>query len=347
MRSPGVKAVLVLGIESSCDETSAAVVEDGQRVISNIVSSQIPVHAKYGGVVPELASRAHVLDIVPTIEAATAVCPLSDIDAIAVTQGPGLVGSLLVGIEMAKALAYRHQLPLVGVNHVEAHLMAAMIAAEQSDGEATPPPSFPFVGLVVSGGHTSLYLVRDWGDCVLLGQTRDDAAGEALDKVGKMLGLGYPGGMHIDRLATTGDPAAFAFPRAMRQRDSLEFSFSGLKTAVAHQLAKLDLSQQQTLHDVCASVLEAVVDVLVRKSIIAAQLHGVRELIISGGVSANRRLRLRMHQACEQAGLRFLVPPRSLCTDNAGMIAGLGYHRLQGLRAFDAFDLNARASWPL
>ncbi|MDX9719161.1 MAG: tRNA (adenosine(37)-N6)-threonylcarbamoyltransferase complex transferase subunit TsaD [Myxococcota bacterium] len=337
----------VLGIESSCDETSAAVVEDGVKVLSNVVSSQIPVHAKYGGVVPELASRAHVLDIVPVVREALLSAGDAPIDAVAVTKGPGLVGSLLVGIEMAKALAYQRQVPLVGVHHVEAHLMAPLIQTDPSSSSSTPL-TFPFVGLVVSGGHTSLYLVQDWGELELLGQTRDDAAGEALDKVGKLLGLGYPGGMHIDRLAATGDPKAFDFPRGMRQRESLEFSFSGLKTSVAQQVAKLGAQiEGQLLADVCASTLEAVVAVLVRKSIVAAKRHGVEHLIISGGVSANRRLRQRMAELCEQEGLCFHVPPRNLCTDNAAMIAGLGYHRLQGLSGFEAFELNAQASWPL
>lgn len=342
--------MVILGIESSCDECSAAVVVDGREVRSNVVASQIPVHARYGGVVPELASRAHVLDIVPTIEQALsdAGVTLADIDGIAVTQGPGLVGSLLVGLEMAKALAYRRNCPLAGINHIEAHLTAPAIAVEPG----WDPLELPCVGLVVSGGHTSLFRFDAPGRYRALGHTRDDAAGEALDKVGKMLGLGYPGGVYIDRLAKAGgDPHAHEFPRAMRRHDSLEFSFSGLKTAVRTFLEKQTAPLEgQALADLCASVQEAVADVLVYKLLNAARAERVRCIVISGGVSANSRLRTRILTEGRAAGFAVSVPPFSLCTDNAGMIAGLGYHYLrepvEAGRGFEGFDLNARASWP-
>ena len=335
----------LLAIESSCDESSAAIWQEGQ-LVANIVASQIPIHARYGGVVPELASRAHVLDVPKVVEQALASSQLSleQIDAFAVTQGPGLVGSLLVGIEMAKALAYSVDKPLLGVNHIEAHLMAAAIAVEEGWDEL----SFPFVGLVVSGGHTSLYLVEETGRYTALGHTRDDAAGEALDKVGKMLGLGYPGGIHIDRLAKTGDRKALRFPRAMKRRGNLEFSFSGLKTSVLTHLEREGKPEgERALADLCASVQEAVVDVLVSKLIWAARANQAKCVVISGGVSANSRLRERLREASRSAGLAACVPPRSLCTDNAGMVAGLGafYFERQPSACFSSHELNARSSW--
>lgn len=337
----------VLGIESSCDETSAAIVVDGREVRSNIIATQIPIHEKYGGVVPELASRSHVLDLIPVIEQALegAGVTLDQVDGVAVTSGPGLVGALLTGLEVAKGLAYSRGLPLVGVNHVEAHLMAARIAVD----EGFTFPELPFVGLVVSGGHTSLIRADGVGDYTQLGHTLDDAAGEALDKVGKMLGLGYPGGVHIDRISEGGDPQAHAFPRALKQRDNFNFSFSGLKTSARTFLERLDaLPEGQALRDFCASVQEAVVDALVRKTVFAARAQKVKHVVLSGGVSANRRLRARMLEACAKHGLALAVPPRRLCTDNAAMIAGLGYHYLSDADThFDAYQLDARASWPV
>jgi N6-L-threonylcarbamoyladenine synthase len=351
MTSPPLK---ILGIETSCDETSAAVVEGGRWVRSNVVASQVPLHARYGGVVPELASRAHIVDIIPVVERALAEAnvSLADLDGVAVTQGPGLVGSLLVGVELAKAVALRYDLPLVGVNHVEAHLMAPLIAAD----EGMERPTLPFVGLVVSGGHTSLIRADAVSAYTILGQTLDDAAGEALDKAGKMLGLGYPGGVKIDHLSDGGDPSAVALPRALRRRDSLDFSFSGLKTAVRTYLESQPASPQgQALADICASVQEAVVEVLVDKTLRAAKAQGVEWVIISGGVSANRRLRARIQEAAAAQGLRASIPPRPLCTDNGAMIAGLGYHYLTRAIAahaparlgFAAAAMNARASWPV
>ncbi len=340
--------MLVLGIESSCDECAASVVRDG-AILTNCIATQVPVHARYGGVVPELASRAHILDVVPVIEAALqqAEVEASQLDAIAVTQGPGLVGSLLVGIEAAKALAYCYDLPLLGMHHIEAHLMAATHAV----AAPSEPPSFPFVGLVVSGGHTSLFLAHDLGQYTALGHTLDDAAGEALDKVGKMLGLGYPGGIHIDKLSRDGDPKAFRFPRALPQKDSLDFSFSGLKTSVLHHLQKeATLPSGQALADLCAAVLEAVVDVLVKKTLRAARKHRVRHVVISGGVSANQRLRAHMRERAALDGINVAIPPLPLCTDNAAMVAGLAHAylvRQAPPKGFAAFDLSARASWPL
>lgn len=340
----------ILGIESSCDESGAAVVVDGVHVLSNAVATQIPVHARYGGVVPELASRNHVLDILPVVRKALSEAEMSlrELDGIAVTQGPGLVGSLLVGIETAKALAYSADLPLVGVHHIEAHLVAAFVARDND----APPPPLPFIGLVVSGGHTSLFRVDAIGQYTLLGQTRDDAAGEALDKVGKMLGLGYPGGVAIDRLSTQGNPQAIDFPRAMRRRDTFDFSFSGLKTAVRTYLEGLTEAHREAQpHNVCASVQEAVVDILVFKALAAAKAEKAKAIVISGGVSANRRLRKLLRERAEPRGIEVFIPPMWLCTDNAAMIAGLGEHVLAdylaagGKRGFDAFGLDARSSW--
>jgi N6-L-threonylcarbamoyladenine synthase len=347
--------VRVLGIESSCDETSASVVEDGRVVRSNVVASQVPLHARYGGVVPELASRAHILDIIPVIEQALAEAGvgLGELDGVAVTQGPGLVGSLLVGVEVAKALALRHDLPLVGVNHVEAHLMAPLIEVD----EGMERPEFPFVGLVVSGGHTSLIRADGVGRYQILGQTLDDAAGEALDKAGKMLGLGYPGGVKIDQLSDGGDAKAVALPRALRRKDSFDFSFSGLKTAARTFIASQPSPiEGQALADLCASLQEAVVDALVDKTLRAAKAQGVRWVVVSGGVSANRRLRARMQEAAAAVGLQVAIPPRPLCTDNGAMIAGLGSLHLQRLLAdlpqgqrlgFTASGMNVRSSWPV
>jgi N6-L-threonylcarbamoyladenine synthase len=278
--------VLVLGIETSCDETAAAIVEDGRRVLADVVASQILVHAPYGGVVPEVASRQHVATIVPVIQrtVADAGITLGDLDAIAVTCGPGLVGALLVGVETAKSLAFALGKPLVGVNHLAGHLAAVFL------GDDAPPP-FPHLALLVSGGHTALIRVDEPGRTSLLGATRDDAAGEAFDKVGKLLGLGYPGGVAIDRLAATGNPRAVELPRALPARDDLDFSFSGLKTAVSTRLAKTGVPEGTALADFCASFQSAVVDVLVRKSRRALVREGLGALVVCGGVAANRGLR--------------------------------------------------------
>lgn len=326
--------MVVLGIESSCDETAAALVRDGKTILSNVVASQDEVHRTYGGVVPELASRHHLENIIPTVTAASAQAGigLSDLDGIAVTQGPGLVGSLLVGLSVAKALAYVLDVPYVGVNHIEGHIAAVSLEHELS---------YPLLALVVSGGHTSLYEARGPGHYTLLGQTRDDAAGEAFDKVAKFLCLGYPGGIIIDRLSTCGDPHAFPFPRPMGGNDSLDFSFSGLKTAVINVVKKMNHTPAPSeVRDIVASFQEAVIDVLVEKAFLAAAKRNLTRVAICGGVAANRRLRVRLGEEAAQRGLSLYVPHPSLCTDNAAMIAAAGYGSLQcGVRA--PFDLNA------
>jgi len=330
--------IRVLGIETSCDETAAAVVEDGCRALSDVVSTQIEIHRRWGGVVPELASRNHVVQVMPVVdEAVTRAGGPAMVDAIAVTSGPGLVGALLVGVQVAKALALAWEKPLVGVNHLEGHLLAAFL------GEA--PPTFPFLGLVVSGGHTSLYEARAFGDYRLLGQTRDDAAGEAFDKGAKLLGLPYPGGVAIDTLARTGDPRAIRFPKAVVKGADLDFSFSGLKTALLHHVKKHGVPAGQGLADLCASYQEAIVGALVQKAVRAARRFQLPTLVLAGGVAANSRLRAAAAEAA--AGyddLRLVVPAARLCTDNAAMIAVAGTHALErGLRAGE--DLAADPAW--
>ena len=335
--------MLVLGLESSCDETAAAVVADGTRVLSDVVASQVDMHARYGGVVPELASRAHVANIIPVIEEALAQAgvTLGDIGAVAVTQGPGLIGALLVSVQAGKGIAYGRGLPLVGVHHLEGHLSAVYLEPE--------PPPFPHLALVVSGGHTSLIRVDDHGNLVELGATRDDAAGEAFDKVAKLLGLGYPGGVMIDRLAKSGDPTAVGFPRAMTKKETgYEFSFSGLKTAVLVHVQASGRPAGQALADLCASFQDTVVEVLVRKTRQAARDHGLRHVQMCGGVAANSRLRSQMAAAGAEDGFRVHVPPPARCTDNAAMIAAAGFFRLRrgslsnlGLAADSALPLPA------
>lgn len=309
----------VLGIESSCDETAAAVVEDGRRILSSVVASQVAVHHPYGGVVPELASRKHLEAIGPIVAQAIANAGLTSdqIDALAVTQGPGLVGALLVGFCFAKAFAHARKIPWVGVDHLEGHLHSVRFADS--------PPSMPFMALLASGGHTGIYHVMARDRSLLLGQTRDDAAGEAYDKVAKMLGLGYPGGGVIDRLARQGNPQKVHFKRPFLDKQAFDFSFSGIKTAVLRHLQTHPHPSHQEKADIVAGFQEAVVDVLVHKLIHAALVKGCHHIAVVGGVAANGRLRERLAEAAQDQGLAVHIPPLSLCGDNAVMIAALGY----------------------
>jgi N6-L-threonylcarbamoyladenine synthase len=332
--------MLVLGLESSCDETAAALVEDGVFVRGDAVASQVAVHAEWGGVVPEIASRHHVINLIPVLQTALdrAGARLDDVDGIAVTRGPGLVGALLVGVQAAKAMAWARRLPLVGVNHLEGHLSAVWL-------DGTRGPSFPHLALLVSGGHSELVIARDHGVYELLGATRDDAAGEAFDKVGKMLGLGYPAGPTIDKLAQTGDPKAFTLPRPMHGR-GLDFSFSGMKTAVQTLLQRQGVPAGQALADLCASFQASVIEQLVRKTRLALEEHGIKQLQVAGGVAANRGLRAALAELTSALGVELFVPSPARCTDNAAMIAAAGYWRLaRGERA--DLTLNATASLPL
>jgi N6-L-threonylcarbamoyladenine synthase len=328
--------VVVLGLESSCDDTAAAVLRDG-RLVSSVVSSQDAVHGPYGGVVPELASRHHVRNVLAVVDAALgrAELHLDDVEGIAVTRGPGLIGSLLVGLSVAKGIALRRALPLVGVHHLEGHLLAANLDRDPGD-----PVAFPFLGLVVSGGHSGLYLARRPGDYACLGKTRDDAVGEAFDKVAKTLGLGYPGGPVIDRLARTGDPSAVRFPRARLKRGRFDLSFSGFKTAVWDHPPQAD-----DLPDLAASIQEALVDMLAVTTAEALDATAADRLVVSGGVSANRRLRARMAELGEERGIEVIIPRPALCTDNAAMIALAGWPRLAAGES-DGLAVEADAALP-
>ncbi|HUN54953.1 MAG TPA: tRNA (adenosine(37)-N6)-threonylcarbamoyltransferase complex transferase subunit TsaD [Smithella sp.] len=330
--------MLVLGIESSCDETAAAVIQNG-KMLSNVIASQIAVHSPYGGVVPEIASRKHIEAINPVINQALndAHVTLNDLEGIAVTRGPGLIGSLLIGLSAAKALAFALDIPLIGVNHLEGHIAAAFLAEKV--------PAVPFVALVVSGGHTSVYLATSYQEYELMGQTRDDAAGEAFDKAAKLLNLGYPGGVVIDKMAKGANPRAVAFPRAMK--DSPDFSFSGLKTSLLTMLKKRgrDFAAEE-LPDIVAGYQEAIVDVLVEKTIKAAKDNGIKRIVVCGGVAANSRLRERFAADTAARNLELFIPPVILCTDNAAMIGAIGEIMLNaGYR--DSLDLNAVSRWPL
>ena len=329
------KDTLILAIESSCDETAASVVKNGRCVLSNIISSQIAIHTLYGGVVPEIASRKHIEKINQVVEAALkeADVTLDDIDAIGVTYGPGLVGALLVGVAEAKAIAYAKKKPLVGVHHIEGHVSANYI--EHPDLEP------PFLCEIISGGHTHLVNVKDYGSFEILGRTRDDAAGEAFDKVARAIGLGYPGGPKIDKLAKEGNPHAIDFPRAHMEDAPYDFSFSGVKSAVLNHLNKCRMTGEPIVEaDIAASFQQAVVDVLVDNAIRAAKDYHMDRLAIAGGVASNGALRAAMEAACEKEGIRFYRPSPIFCTDNAAMIGVAAYYEYQkGTR--HGWDLNA------
>ncbi len=335
--------MLILGIESSCDDTAAAVVEDGRVVRSSIVASQDEIHSKYGGIVPELASRRHIEMIIPVVEQALrkAGVAIGDIGGVAVTQGPGLVGSILIGLSFAKSLSYSRGLPLTGVNHIEAHPMAAFLSGADQDAKEQ---EFPFVALVVSGGHTTLLYFEAFTSYKVIGQTLDDAAGEAFDKVAKLLGLGYPGGAAIERVARTGDRAKVALPRPLMSKGSLDFSFSGLKTAVLNVIKGRGPLTETDISDIAAGFQEAAVDTLVQKAVWSIEATGARSLVLAGGVACNQRLRERLSEAALREGFRLSVPEARFCSDNGAMIAALGYHQIvKGV--VGSLDMNASPAW--
>ncbi len=338
-----LKPARILAIESSCDETACAIVENGRAMLSSVVASQMEIHARYGGVYPEVASRQHVLSITPVVEQALAQAHLTlkDIDAIAVTQGPGLAGSLVVGMNMAKGLALGAGLPLVGVNHLEGHLYSAWV---YEAGDTIPPePQFPLMVLLVSGGHSELNLMTDHLTYQRLGSTLDDAAGEAFDKVSRLIELGYPGGPAIQKAAEEGEVGRFNFPRAWLE-GTYDFSFSGLKTAVLYEVRELKKkSGHLPVHDLAASFQKAVVDVLFKKTMDAAREFGAKQILVAGGVSANRALRQTFRAQTE---FPVHIPPLSLCTDNAAMIASAGYYRF-ALGHVSGLDIDVLPTWPL
>lgn len=329
------ETVTILAVETSCDETAAAVIENGREVLSNVISSQIALHTLYGGVVPEIASRKHIEKIDQVMEEALSQAgkKLSDMDAIAVTYGPGLVGALLVGVSAAKAVSFASGIPLIGVHHIEGHISANYI----ENKELEPP----FVCLVVSGGHSHLVVVKDYGEYEILGRTRDDAAGEAFDKVARAIGLGYPGGPKIDKVSKEGNPDAIAFPRAKVGDSDYDFSFSGLKSAVLNYLNSCEMKGETFCQaDVAASFQKAVVDVLTEHSMHAVESCGIKKFAIAGGVASNSALREALAKACEERGVAFYHPSPILCTDNAAMIGAAGYYEyVKGVR--HGYDLNA------
>ena len=330
--------MIVLTIESSCDETAAAVVRDGREVLSSIVASQVDIHSRFGGVVPELASRSHTEAITVVIDEALSAAGLTldDIEGIGVTRGPGLIGALLVGLSVGKSIAFARNLPLVGLHHMEGHILAALLEHEIS---------FPFLALAVSGGHTHLYRVDAIGRYATLAQTRDDAAGEAFDKVSKLLGLGYPGGVHIDRLAAKGDPEVISFPRPMKHK-GLDFSFSGVKTAVRNHVQNHPVTSDDALPDIAAGFQESVVDVLSHKTFKAAREHSLDRIVVCGGVACNSGLRSRMKEMAEGEGKDVYFPSPALCADNAAMLGVAADYYLQS-DIPDFLSLNALANWSL
>jgi N6-L-threonylcarbamoyladenine synthase len=338
-----LKPARILAIETSCDETACAVLENGRELLSSTVASQMDIHARYGGVFPEVASRQHVLSIIPVVEQTLSLSNLTlkDIDAIAVTRGPGLAGSLVVGMNMAKGLALGTNLPMIGVNHLEGHIYSSWI---YNAGETAPPePQFPLMALLVSGGHTELNLMTDHLTYRRLGSTLDDAAGEAFDKVARLLGLSYPGGPSIQRAAETGDPTRFKFPRA-KVENPYDFSFSGLKTAVLYTVNDLKKKNNALpVEDLAASFQATVVEVLFKKTIQAARDHDAKEILVAGGVSANRALRQAFQSQDE---FKVHIPPFALCTDNAAMIAAAGYYRYS-LGHVSELDIDVQPTWPL
>lgn len=311
----------ILAIESSCDETAAAVVQDGRKVLSNIISSQIEIHKLYGGVVPEIASRKHIEKVIQVVDEALkeASLTMDEIDAVAVTYGPGLVGALLVGVSAAKSIAFAHNKPLIGVHHIEGHISANYIENEELEP--------PFLCLVVSGGHTNLVIVKDYGEYEVLGKTRDDAAGEAFDKVARAIGLGYPGGPKIQKISEEGNKDAIAFPRAKVADNPFDFSFSGLKSSVLNYINSCEMKGEEiNKADIAASFQEAVVDVLVSHTIEGAKQLGFKKIAMAGGVASNAVLREEMKEACERRGFKFYHPSPILCTDNAAMIGAAAYY---------------------
>ncbi|MBW2465954.1 MAG: tRNA (adenosine(37)-N6)-threonylcarbamoyltransferase complex transferase subunit TsaD [Deltaproteobacteria bacterium] len=335
--------MLLLAIESSCDETAAAVLQDGVNLLSSVVDSQIQVHSPYGGIVPELASRRHIATIYPVVEQALqqAGVRLDQLDAIAATQGPGLVGSLLIGMSFAKAAAYVENLPCIGVDHMAGHLLSIFLGKDT--------PSFPYIALIASGGHSSIYIVHDHLSYEQIGQTRDDAAGEAFDKVAKLLGLGYPGGPVIAEKAEKGKREAISFPRAWLEADSFDFSFSGVKTAVVNFVNRAKQKNEElNIPDICASFQEAVADVLVEKTIMAARKFGIDRIVLAGGVGANQRLREHLTFRALEEDMGVFLPPKHFCTDNAAMIAIAGYHLFNsGRYEADSIEMDVYSRSPV
>lgn len=331
---------LILGVESSCDETAAAILQNGNTILSNVIDSQITTHAIYGGVVPELASRKHIENIYQVVQEALDIAEvtLKDLDGLAVTAGPGLIGSLLVGLSFVKALSYALKIPYIGVDHISGHLTSVFLSENR--------PTFPYIALIASGGHSTIFKVKDHGDYQLLGRSRDDAAGEAFDKVAKLLALPYPGGPVISKLAEKGNPQAINFPRAWLAPDSLDFSFSGLKTSVANYVHR---SKQKgieiNLPDISASFQEAVVEVLVEKTITAAKKTKISTIVLGGGVSANNRLRTYMTERGRAEGLQLFIPPAPLCTDNAAMIALAGFYQFGNATMTYDLDVYSRSEF--